>query len=137
MNSNYCIFNNNTNKKTINGILLNVSIRRNSKIVVIEVLKCLNCFIFYCIFRMFDCSAAVLHHLDDIKIYLEQNLHVLNATSIIDRGYLDIEILKPIFWATSLMGMHITSPLTAILLDTNIKYSTIMYVFQKLYNDMK
>ena len=32
--------------------------------------------------------------------------------------------------------MHITSPLMAILLDTNTKYSTIMSVFQKLYNDM-
>ena len=47
-----------------------------------------------------------------------------------------MEILKPIFCATALMGMHITSPLMAILLDTNTKYSIIMSVFQKLYNDM-
>ena len=47
-----------------------------------------------------------------------------------------MEILKPIFCATVLMGMHITSPLMAILLNTNTKYSTIMSVFQKLYNDM-
>ena len=47
-----------------------------------------------------------------------------------------MEILKPIFCATAFMGMHITSPLMAILLDTNTKYSTIMSVFQKLYKDM-
>ena len=85
---------------------------------------------------IFDFSAAILHHLDDIKNYLEQNQHVLNAISIIDRGFLDMEILKPIFCATALMGMHITSPIMAILLDTNTKYSRIMYVFQKLYKHM-
>ena len=68
---------------------------------------------------IFDFSGAILHHLDDIKNYLEQNQHVLNAISIIDRGFLDMEILKPIFCATALMGMHITSPIMAILLDTN------------------
>ena len=47
-----------------------------------------------------------------------------------------MEILKPVFCATALMGMHITSPLMAILLDTNTKYSKIMSVFQKLYNDV-
>ena len=35
--------------------------------------------------RIFDCSAALLHHLDDIKNYLERNQHVLNAISIIDK----------------------------------------------------
>ena len=86
--------------------------------------------------RIFDCSAAILHHLDDIKNYLDQNQHVLNAISIIDRGFLDMEILKPIFCATALMGMHITGPLMAILLDTDTKYSTLMSIFPKLYNDM-
>ena len=75
---------------------------------------------------IFDFSAAILHHLDDIKNYLEQNQHILNAISIIDRVFLDMEILKPIFCATALMEMHITSPLMVILLDTNTKYSTIM-----------
>ena len=32
--------------------------------------------------------------------------------------------------------MHITSPLMAIMLDTDTKYSTVMPVFQKLYNDI-
>ena len=83
--------------------------------------------------RIFDCSAALLHHLDYIKNYLERNQHVLNAIPIIDRGSLDTEILKHIFCATSLMGMHITGLLMAILLDTT--YCTIMSVFPKLYND--
>ena len=76
--------------------------------------------------RIFDCSATILHHLKDIKNYLEQNKQNLNAISIIDRVFLDMEILKPIFCATALMEMHITSPLMVILLDTNTKYSTIM-----------
>ena len=45
-----------------------------------------------------------------------------------------MKILKPIFCATALMGMHITGPLMAILPDT--KYSTLMSIFPKLYNDM-
>ena len=76
--------------------------------------------------RIFDCSTTILHHLEDIKNYLEQNKQNLNAISIIDRVFLDTEILKPIFYATALMEMHITSPLMVILLDTNTKYSTIM-----------
>ena len=64
-----------------------------------------------------------------IKNYLDQNQHVINAISIIDRGILDMEILKPIFCATALMGMHITGPLMAILLDTDTKYSTFMSIF--------
>ena len=47
-----------------------------------------------------------------------------------------MEIIKPIFCATALMGVYIISPLMAILLDTNTKYSTVMSVFQKLNKDM-
>ena len=47
-----------------------------------------------------------------------------------------MEILKPIFCATALMGIHITGPLMAILLDTDTNYSTLMSIFPKLYNDM-
>ena len=46
-----------------------------------------------------------------------------------------MEILKPICSGTVLMGMHTTCPLMEILIDTYIKYSTIMAVFQKLYKD--
>ena len=55
---------------------------------------------------------------------------------MINIGFLDMEIIKPIFCATALMGVHIISPLMAILLDTNTKYSTVMSVFQKLNKDM-
>ena len=86
--------------------------------------------------RIFDCSAVILHHLDDIKKYLEQNQHLLNAISNIDRGFLDMEILKPIFCATALMGMYITGLLMSISIDTDTNYSTFMPIFPKLNNDM-
>ena len=47
-----------------------------------------------------------------------------------------MEILKPIFCAAALMGMHITGPLMIILLDTDTTYSTMLSVFPKLYNDL-
>ena len=47
-----------------------------------------------------------------------------------------MEISKPILCATALIRKHIKSPLISILLDTNTKYSAVMPVFQKLYNDM-
>ena len=36
---------------------------------------------------IFDSSAAILHHLNDIKNYLEQNQQFLNELSIINRGF--------------------------------------------------
>ena len=86
--------------------------------------------------RIFDCVSALLHHLDDIKDYLEKNQNVINGISIIDRGFLDMEILKPIFCATSLMGVHITRPLMHILLDNETTYTNLGSIFTKLYNDL-
>ena len=62
-----------------------------------------------------------MHYLDDITNYLDQNQHVLNTISVIDRGFLDMEILKPIFRDTPLVGMHSTGPLMTSLLDTDTK----------------
>ena len=47
-----------------------------------------------------------------------------------------MEILKPIFCATALMGMYITGLLMSISIDTDTNYSTFMPIFPKLNNDM-
>ena len=53
--------------------------------------------------RLNDCALSVLYHLDDIDSYLETFTSITNGIAILDRGFLDIEILKPIFTAIALL----------------------------------
>ena len=48
--------------------------------------------------------------MDNIKSYLEKFSSVANGLSIIDRLFLDMEVLKPLFSVTSLIGIHVTGP---------------------------
>ena len=86
--------------------------------------------------RMFDCCAALLYHMDDIKLYLEQFQNIINGISILNRGFLDMELLKPILGATVLMGIHITGPLLNILKDPKTKHSDLNTIFPTLYSDL-
>ena len=86
--------------------------------------------------RVFDCCLHILHHLDDIKLYLDTFSNILNGIAIIDRGFLDMEILKPIFCAAALIGIHFTRPYLSLLLDTDTKYDTLIETFPLIYNDL-
>ena len=86
--------------------------------------------------RMFDCCAAILYHLEDIKAYLEHFQNIVNGISILNRGFLDMDILKPILCATVLMGIHITGPLLQVLKNPNTKHSHLTKLFQTLYTDL-
>ena len=65
--------------------------------------------------RLFECCYSLVYHLDDIKNYLEKFSNIVNGLSVIDRSFLDMEVLKPIFVATSLIGIHITGPFLLLL----------------------
>ena len=50
---------------------------------------------------------AVLYHMDDIANYLDQFRNAIKGITILDRGFLEIEVLKPIYAAISLFGLNI------------------------------
>ena len=60
--------------------------------------------------RLNNSCLTILYHLDDIARYLEKYSSITNGISILDRSFIDIEILKPIFAAISLLGIHILWP---------------------------
>jgi hypothetical protein len=45
--------------------------------------------------RLNDCALSVLYHIDDINSYFE-TFTITNGVAILDRGFMEIEILKPI-----------------------------------------
>ena len=73
--------------------------------------------------------------MDDIKLYLETYSNILNDIAIIDRSFLDMEILKPILCSAALIGIHYTRPYLSLLLDTKTTYNTLLEAFPLLYND--
>ena len=46
-------------------------------------------------------------------------------------------ILRPIFCAIALVGIHITKPFQALLIDVDTNYSTLAIAFPKLYDELK
>ena len=62
----------------------------------------------------FECCLRTLYHLDDIKEYLETHKSILNDITILDRSFLDMELL---FCAVALIGIHFTKPYLILLLD--------------------
>ena len=87
--------------------------------------------------RLFDCALCVLYHMDDIAEYLDKFSSIVNGISILDRSFAEMEVLKPIFCAISLLGIHITRPFHSLLLDKNTTYTMLKTCFQKLYEEMK
>ena len=86
--------------------------------------------------RLQDCCFSLLYHLDDINGYLAENTGILNDMAILDRGFLEMELLKPIYSAIALTGLHITKPFHTLLTDNQTTYSTLMKSFKLLYNDL-
>ena len=60
--------------------------------------------------RLFDCSLSIIFHLGDIAEYLDKYSSIVNGITILDRSFVGMEVLKPIFSAISLLGIHITVP---------------------------
>ena len=73
--------------------------------------------------RMNDCALTLLHHLDDIDAYLEKYQSVINGISILDRTFVEMDILKPIFNAIALIGIHVSRPFHSLIMDVDTTYS--------------
>lgn len=65
----------------------------------------------------FDCSINILYHLDDTKLHLDKYSNILNGVVILDRTFLDMEMLKTIFCLAVLIGIPFTRQYLALLLD--------------------
>ena len=87
--------------------------------------------------RIFDCCIHILYHVDDIKLYLDTFQNILNGIAVLHRTFLDMELLKPIFCATALVGIHFTHPFLSLLLDTKCNYETLIRAFPMFYHDLQ
>ena len=85
--------------------------------------------------RLQDCALACLHHLQDISDYLLKFPSITNGIAILDRSFVDMEILKPILTTIALLGIHITRPFQSLMLDTCTTYSTLLSAFKELYEN--
>ena len=61
----------------------------------------------------------------------------MNGIAILDRAFLDMELLKPIFCATALVGIHFTCPFLSLLPDKECNYETLMRAFPMFYHDLQ
>ena len=86
--------------------------------------------------RLGDCCLSLVHHIDDIARYLEKFDNIINGITILDRSFVDMEILKPIFASIALLGVHITRPFHTLLMDADTNYTTLLQSFSTLYNDL-
>ena len=60
----------------------------------------------------------------------------MNDIAILDRCFLEMDIFKPIFCATCLVGIHLTRPFQALLHDTETTYATLPNAFPLLYQNL-
>ena len=52
---------------------------------------------------MQDCALSLLYHLDDISEYLTKLSNVSNGITVLDRTFVEIGLLRPIFAAVYLL----------------------------------
>ena len=74
--------------------------------------------------RLSECALMLLFHLDDISNYLDKFVNIVNGISILDRTFVEMEILKPTYVAIALLGIHILKPYQFLLMDSDTSYST-------------
>ena len=61
-----------------------------------------------------------MHHLNDIADYLNANSTIINDIAILDKSLIEIELLRPIYGAIALLGLHIARPFHTLLIDPTI-----------------
>ena len=75
--------------------------------------------------------------MEDISEYLLKYPNITNGIAILDRSFVEMQILKPILATITLLGIHITQPFQALLKDPETsKYSTLMVAFKTLYENL-
>ena len=83
-----------------------------------------------------DCCLSLMYHLDEIADYLNANSTIINDIDILDRSFIEMELLKPIYVAIALLGLHITRLFHTLLICPSITYSTLMVSFKRLSKDL-
>ena len=58
--------------------------------------------------RLKDCSLSLMYHLDDTADYLNANSTIINDIAILDRSFIEMELLKPIYGAIAWVAHHQT-----------------------------
>ena len=87
--------------------------------------------------RLFQCCMVLVYHIDDIANYLDTYRNIINGISILDRSFVEMTLLKPIFCAVALIGIHITFPFELLLVSKETNYSTLTVCFPVLYDEIK
>ena len=77
-----------------------------------------------------------MHLLNEIADYLDANSTIISDIAIFDRSFIEMELLKLIYGAIALLGLHITRPFHTLLIDPSTTYSTLMVSFKRLYKDL-
>ena len=53
----------------------------------------------------------------------------------LDHGFIEMELLKPIYASIALTGLHVTKLFHTLLIDSETTYSTLLSSFKQLYDD--
>ena len=61
---------------------------------------------------------------------------IINGITILDRNFLEMEAVKPIYAAIGLAGLHILRPFHKLIIDRESTYGTLMVAFPKLNNEL-
>ena len=78
----------------------------------------------------------LVHHIDDIANYLDTYRNIANGVSILDRSFVEMTLLKPVFCAAALVGLHITIPFQTLLIAKETNYSTLLACFPVLFDEL-
>ena len=79
---------------------------------------------------------VLVHHIDDIASYLDVYRNMVNGISILDRSFVEMTLLKPVFCAAALIGIHVTLPFQSLLAANETNYSTLLSAFPILYAEL-
>ena len=69
---------------------------------------------------------AGLYHIDDTAAYSEGHKHIINEIAILDCSFVEMEVLKPIYMAISMLGIYILKPFHELLIYPETNYTTLL-----------
>ena len=73
--------------------------------------------------RINDCCLTLLYHIDDISEYLQRFDNTTNNIAILDRRLVEItDVLKPVYSAAALLGVHVLRLFYQLLIDASTTY---------------
>ena len=83
-----------------------------------------------------ECAMTALYHIDDIADYLEEYEHIFNRITIMDPSFVQMMVLKPIYTAISMLGIHILKLFHELLIHPETNYTILLKSFPKLYSEL-